>query len=206
MFIKQCLRWIVLSFCISMLACDRTPQLQPLPADAVILAFGDSLTYGSGAARGEDYPSELHRLTGRQVINAGIPGEVSGIGLKRLPALLQRHHPALVILCHGGNDILRRQNLAHTRENIQRMIDLVHASGAEVVLVGVPQFGIFLSPAPFYAELAEHNGIAIENSVLSDILKNPSLKSDQIHPNAAGYRQFAEKLAELLAASGAIAL
>jgi acyl-CoA thioesterase-1 len=209
MSVSQFLRWkylqcAALSLCLALAACDRTPQLQPLPADAVILGFGDSLTYGTGAARGEDYPSNLRRLTGLQVINAGIPGEVSSAGLKRLPSLLQQHRPALVIICHGGNDILRRQNLQRTRENIQRMIDLVSASGAKVVLVGVPQFGIFLSPAPFYAELAEQNGVPIEVSALSDILKNPALKSDQIHPNAAGYRQLAEKLAGLLAESGAV--
>jgi acyl-CoA thioesterase I len=198
------LQWAVLSLCLAAGACTRTPQLQPLSSDAVILAFGDSLTYGTGAVKGEDYPSVLQQLTGRRVINAGIPGEVSSVGLKRLPALLQRHRPALVIICHGGNDILRRQNLAHTRENIQHMIDLARASGAEVVLVGVPQFGIFLSPAPFYDELAEHNALPIEASVLSVILRNPSLKSDQIHPNAAGYQLLAEKLADLLAESGAI--
>jgi lysophospholipase L1-like esterase len=204
MSVIQYFRCAALLLCVSFVACSRTPELQPLSADAVILAFGDSLTYGTGAAKGEDYPSSLEQLTDHRVINAGIPGEVSGAGLKRLPALLRQHRPALVILCHGGNDILRRQDLQLTRENIQRMIDLVRASGAEVVLVGVPQFGLFLSTAPFYTDLAERNGIPIDASALSDILKNPSLKSDQIHPNAAGYRRLAERLAELLAASGAV--
>lgn len=198
------MHWAVLALCVVLTACSRTPQLRPLPADAVILSFGDSLTAGTGAASGEEYPARLEALIGRQVVNAGVPGEVSAAGLKRLPALLQRHRPALVILCHGGNDILRRQKSELTRENIQRMIELARASGAEIVLIGVPQFGIFLSPAPFYEELAERNGIPIEASALSDILKNPSLKSDQIHPNAAGYRQLAEKLAGLLVEAGAI--
>jgi acyl-CoA thioesterase-1 len=204
MSVSQYFRWAMLVLGLVLAACNRTPELRPLPADAVILAFGDSLTFGTGTARGGDYPSVLQSLTGRQVINAGIPGEVSGVGLKRLPALLQRHRPTLVIICHGGNDILRRQSLQRTHEHLQQMIDLVRASGAGAVLIGVPQFGIFLSPAPFYAELAEHNSIPIQASALSDILKNPSLKSDQIHPNTAGYRQLAVQIADLLVESGAI--
>lgn len=204
MSVYQYIRWALLVLGLVLAACNRTPEIRPLPADAVILAFGDSLTFGTGAAGGEDYPSVLQSLIDRHVINAGIPGEVSGAGLKRLPALLRQHRPTLVIICHGGNDILRRQSLQRTRENIQRMVDLVRASGAGAVLIGVPQFGIFLSPAPFYTELAEHNGIPIQASVLSDILKNPSLKSDQIHPNAAGYRQLAVQIADLLVESGAI--
>jgi len=198
------MRWTLLSLCLVLVACDRTPALQPLPEDAVVLSFGDSLTFGTGAASGEDYPSILHQLIGRQVINAGVPGEVSGTGLKRLPALLRRYRPALVILCHGGNDILRRQDLQRTRENIQKMIEQARAGGAEVMLVGVPQFGLLLTTAPFYTDLAGQNGIPIDASTLSDILKNPSLKSDRIHPNAAGYRLLAGRLADLLVASGAV--
>ena len=90
---------------------DRTPRLQPLPAHAVILAFGDSLTAGNGAPRASSYPVILQQLTGWQTINAGAPGEISAEGVIRLPGLLQRYHPDLVVLCHGGNDLLRR--IAH---------------------------------------------------------------------------------------------
>jgi lysophospholipase L1-like esterase len=184
--------------------CDQTPKLKPLGDDAVILAFGDSLTYGTGAKQEQAYPVLLQSLLARPVINAGIPGEITRKGLRRLPALLKQHQPDLVIICHGGNDILRRLNLQQTRSNIQQMIDISRAYGAQVVLVGVPDFGLFLSSAEFYLELAELNHLPIENTVLPDILKNSAWKSDQIHPNAAGYNMLAERLARLLKNAAAI--
>ena len=195
---------ITLSTCLWLSGCDSKSHLQPLTEDAVILAFGDSITRGTGAHVDEAYPAQLGQLIHRQVINAGIPGEVSGSGLQRLPALLEQHQPDLLILCHGGNDILRHNNLELTRQNLQKMIDLAQQRGVQVVLIAVPQFGIFLSPAPFYAELAKHNQIPLDNSVLSDILRKNTLKSDHIHPNAKGYRVMAEQIMALLQDAGAL--
>jgi len=195
---------LLLLCCLAAAGCDQATKLQPLNNDAVILAFGDSLTSGTGAAKEQAYPAQLQTLISRTVINAGIPGEVSNTGLRRLPALLTRYQPDLIIICHGGNDILRRQNLHQTRDNIQQMIDLSQSSGAQVVLIGVPQFSIFLSSAEFYTELAEDNRLPIENTVLSYVLKQAAYKADQIHPNADGYRVMAERLAELLKNSDAI--
>lgn len=184
--------------------CDQTPRLKPLTDDAVILAFGDSLTFGTGAKKEQAYPAQLQTLLSRTVINAGIPGEITLQGLRRLPVLLKQHEPDLIIICHGGNDILRRLNLQQTRNNIQRMIDISRTHGTEVILIGVPNFGIFLSSAAFYTELAELNHLPIEDSVLPEILKNSSWKSDQIHPNAAGYSLLAERLVQLLKKSAAL--
>ena len=190
--------------CLAVTGCDPTPKVEALGDDAVILAFGDSLTFGTGANRQQAYPAQLQALISRTVINAGIPGEVSNTGLRRLPALLKQHQPDLVIICHGGNDILRRQDLQQTSNNIQQMIDISRSHGAEVMLVGVPEFGIFLSSAGFYTELAEVNRLPIENTVLSDVLKVAAYKSDQIHPNADGYGVVAKRLATLLEKSDAI--
>jgi acyl-CoA thioesterase-1 len=195
---------VVLLCCLASAGCDPTPKIAPLGEDAVILAFGDSLTFGTGANKQQAYPAQLQTLISRTVINAGIPGEVSNAGLRRLPALLTQHQPDLVIICHGGNDILRRQDLQQTSNNIQRMIDLSHSHGAEVILVGVPEFGIFLSSAEFYTELADDNRLPIENTVLSEVLKVAAYKSDQIHPNADGYEVMAKRLATLLEKSDAI--
>jgi lysophospholipase L1-like esterase len=194
----------ILLLVVSTCGCDQAPKLKPLGDDAVILAFGDSLTFGTGAKQEQAYPVLLQTLVARTVINAGIPGEITRQGLRRLPALLQQHQPDLVIICHGGNDILRRLNLQQTSSNIQQMIDISRAHGAQVVLVGVPDFGLFLSSADFYMELAELNRLPIENRVLPDILKNSAWKSDQIHPNAVGYSMLAERLARLLKNSAAI--
>jgi lysophospholipase L1-like esterase len=93
---------------------------------------------------------------------------------------------------------LRRLDVVQTRENLRAMIEACRQQGADVVLVGVPQLGLFLSPAPFYEELAEEYRLPLLDDTLRDILKDNSLKSDSIHPNAAGYRQLAEALAELI--------
>ena len=87
---------------------EKTSSLPSLSNDSVILAFGDSLTYGYNVSKTESYPAVLETLTGLKVINAGISGEVSKQGLKRLPNVLDEHHPQLMILCHGGNDLLRK--------------------------------------------------------------------------------------------------
>jgi lysophospholipase L1-like esterase len=190
--------------CLAVTGCDPVPKIESLGDDAVILAFGDSLTFGTGAGKHQAYPAQLQALISRTVINAGIPGEVSHTGLRRLPTLLKQHQPDLVIICHGGNDILRRQDLRQTSSNIQQMIDISRSHGAEVILVGVPEFGIFLTSADFYSELADDNRLPIENTVLSDVLKVAAYKSDQIHPNADGYAVMAKRLAALLEKSDAI--
>ena len=179
-------------------ACGRTPAIAPLPADAVILAFGDSLTFGTGAPAEQSYPDVLAGLLNRTVINAGIPGEVSAAGLNRLPQLLEEHRPQLVILCHGGNDFLRRLDRARTAANLAAMVELCRAAGADVVLVGVPEFGLILSPPPLYREVAERFAIPYEEEIISDLLGDRDFKSDTIHPNAAGYRRMAEAIAKVI--------
>ena len=84
------------------------------------------------------------------------------------------------------------------------MIRLAQERGIAVLLVAVPTPDLSLKPPPFYAELAAEFGIPIEAKILAKILGKGSLKSDYVHPNAAGYRQLAEALAALLKKSGAI--
>jgi len=184
--------------------CSQKPQLAPLPADAVILAFGDSLTYGTGANESESYPAQLEKLSGRRVVREGVPGEVSEAGLARLPAALDEHRPRLLLLCHGGNDFLRRLPKAKAAENLRAMIRLAKSRGIDVLLIGTPEPGLTVTPADFYAEIAKEFRIPYEGDVLGRILKDSSLKSDQIHPNALGYRLMAERIHELLKKSGAL--
>ncbi len=185
-------------------ACSEQPKLQPLGSDATILAFGDSLTYGTGSSRDKAYPAILQQLIQRKVINAGVPGETSQQGLRRLPTLLKKHQPALIIICHGGNDILRKLDLAKTSDNLQHMIDLARQYNSEVVLIGVPEFGLFLDTVPLYPALAEKNQLPIASDILGDIIGNAALKADRVHPNAKGYQLLAENIAELLKQTGAI--
>lgn len=197
-------RFCLIVLCTAILSCESEPQLKPLAGEAIILAFGDSLTYGTGAKRDQSYPAHLQSLIKRTVINAGIAGEVSQKGLRRLPALLNKHHPDLVILCHGANDILRTMNLTDTKSNLQKMIDLIQQSGAQVILLAVPEFSLFLSASPFYGDLAKDNHLPLLEDTLSDILLSPAHKSDQIHPNADGYLIMAQKIKILIEKSGGL--
>ena len=184
--------------------CGGGPQLPPLADDAVVLAFGDSLTRGTGAKDAESYPAVLAPATGLTIVNAGIPGEESDAGLARLPDLLVEEQPDLVILGHGGNDLLRKRDLNLTKANLRQMIELAQASGASVVLIGVPKPGLFIGTHPLYRELAEAEGIPVEDEALADILSDPDLKSDAIHPNAAGYAELAAAIHALLRRTGAL--
>ena len=184
---------------------DSTPRLPLLAENTVILAFGDSLTYGTGAHENQSYPAVLSKLTGRTVINAGIPGEVSAQGRERLPALLDRHRPELLLLCHGGNDLLRRINSAVTRSNIESMIEAATQRNIPVLLIGVPKPGLmFLDAAEIYSEIAEKYKLVYEGDILPDVESDSALKSDQIHPNADGYQRIAAAIYQLMTKSGAL--
>src|SRR5689334_3891381 len=82
-------------------ACGSKNRIDKLDANATLLAFGDSLTFGTGASPSEAYPAVLERSIGRKVVNAGVPGETSGQGLERLPEVLDEVKPKLLVLCHG---------------------------------------------------------------------------------------------------------
>ena len=193
--------WIL---CLVLAGCTPPPELEPLAADAVVLAFGDSLTFGTGAGPGESYPEVLSGLIGRTVVSAGVPGEVSADGLLRLPALLDREQPALLLLCHGGNDQLQRLDPNRLADNLRAMIRHARDRNIAVVLIAVPAPGLSLRPLPLYAGIADEFGLAADLETVADILGDRALKSDYIHPNAAGYRRLALAVADLLRAAGAV--
>ena len=184
--------------------CSQPSKLAPLPADAVLLAFGDSLTYGTGAAEQESYPAQLEQLIGRRVVRAGIPGEVSSQALARLPAALDEHAPRLLLLCIGGNDFLQQLGIAQAESNVRAMVKLARSRGVDVMLIGTPQPGFSVTPPGFYAAIAKEFRLPYEEGVIGEVLRDSSLKSDPVHPNAKGYRVIAEHLAAGLRKSGAI--
>jgi lysophospholipase L1-like esterase len=180
-------------------ACGEPPPPLPrLAPNEVVLAFGDSLTHGTGAAQSESYPAVLERLIGRKVVAAGVPGEVSGAGLARLPGALAQVQPRLLILCHGGNDFLRKLPEGQAAANVRAMVRLARDKGVDVVLVGVPKLGLTGSPAAFYADIAQEFRIPYEGGALKAVLTDNALKSDWVHPNAQGYARIAQSLADLL--------
>jgi len=183
---------------------DPPPQLPKLSADAVILAFGDSLTYGTGVKDYQSYPAVLSQLIGREVVNAGVPGEVSAAGLKRLPIEIDRVDPDLLILCHGGNDMLRKKDMGQAEANIRQMIRLARGQGIPVLMLGVPKPGLFLSAADHYQRIADDLQVPIEDEIIPELLGDNAYKSDAVHPNAKGYKRIAESVAALLKETGAI--
>jgi len=198
----QSLRWAVVLLLI--LGCGERPKLERLPSDAVVLAFGDSLTFGTGANEDESYPAQLEALIGRRVVRSGVPGEVTAQALARLPAALDEHAPRLLLLCIGGNDFLRRLGNPQAERNVREMVQLARRRGIAVLLIGTPEPGFTVSPPAFYAGIAKEFRLPYEGGVIGQVLKDASLKADPIHPNARGYRLIAERVAETLKSSGAI--
>ncbi len=195
---------IVLLLALLLLQSCDSPKLAAISPAGTILAFGDSLTAGVGVAIEHSYPAVLAELTGLNVVNAGISGETSDQGLKRLAEVLDQTQPELLILIEGGNDILRNKSFSDTKRNLADMIRQAKQRGIQVVLVGVPQKALFSDSAPFYPELAEQFELPFEDSVIADLQRCPSCKSDQIHFNEKGYRKMAEAIYDLLADEGAI--
>lgn len=200
------LAWALLACAVA--ACDSAPQFDPLPAGTPVLAFGDSVTHGTGARRGEDYPTQLAERSGWRITNAGIPGDTADAARSRIVHTLGNAAPALVIVELGGNDFLRRTPAAKVKEYLREIIRAVRDYGAEPVLVAVPELALFsaavgrLSDSPIYEELADEEGVLLISDVLSDILTDESLRADRIHPNAAGYRRLADGTGEALYAAG----
>ncbi len=187
-------------------ACARGAKHSVLPRGAMVLALGDSLTYGYGAPPEAAYPRKLAELTGWQLINGGVSGDTSQQALARLPALMKQS-PKLVLLGIGGNDFLRRVAEAETRRHIGSTIAAVQAAGVPLVLIAEPQPSLgalvgSLSDHPLYADLAGEYRVPLFAGGWADILSDADLRSDAIHANARGYALFAERLAAFLKKQG----
>ena len=104
-----------------------------------------------------------------------------------------------MILCFGGNDIIQKKSMSGLKQNLKSMIQMAKAKNIEVLLISVPNITLFgLSPLELYEEVAKEENIPLLSGVLANILSQPSLKNDQIHPNALGYKEMAELIYESL--------
>jgi len=197
---------LLLALSLSALAAcsDVPPPLPRLGADDVVLAFGDSITYGSGAGPEESYPKVLAQLIGRHVVGAGVPGEITAKGVQRLPGVLDEVQPKILLLCLGGNDMLRKVEPVATESNLRTMVRMARDRGIAVVLIAVPKPALFGGNASFYQAIAREDDLHLESEILKDILYDNEFKADPIHPNAKGYRRMAEAIAELLRKAGAV--
>ncbi len=178
--------------------CERGDSLRQLRPNDIVLAFGDSLTEGVGVAAEFSYPAQLSRLIGRRVVNGGVSGELSEQGARRLPGLLDEVEPDLVIICHGGNDVLQKRDREQLKENLRRMYEAANQRDIDVVMIAVPQLGLLPADLELYESLAGELKIPLLKETLGDLLFDRSYKSDAVHLNARGYRKLAEAVAELL--------
>ena len=199
---------IYLLFIFALVSCGKSAEkYAAIPQDATVLILGDSLSYGTGANTGEDYPSLLTKTTGWNIINEGVPGDTTAGGLARLPDLLEVYQPKLLIVELGGNDLLRQTSPTEITQNLSSILGLAKAQGIQAILVAIPEISPFkaavgsLSDHPLYEKLAKETNTPLIADVFSDVLSDRALKADQIHPNAQGYievgKQMAEKLKEL---------
>ena len=188
---------LIVTALFGLLACGKPLVLDKVPAQARVLAFGDSVTYGTGAQAGEDWPTLLAEKTGWTIINGGVPGATAAQGKERLQGLLAEHEPALVLIEIGGNDFLKRTPATQVKEHVRVLIQTARSSGAQVVLIGVPNLSLtaLLSGKPydadFYADLAKEEKVPLIADVFAAQLRDEALKADPIHPNAQGYRAMA---------------
>jgi acyl-CoA hydrolase len=181
-------------------ACGRQVPVTAVPQGQTVLAFGDSITFGTGAGPGEDWPTLLEPATGWYVVNAGIPGDTTFAGKSRFPDLLARYRPALVIIEMGGNDFLRRRPQRDVKEDLRYLIRAARQAGSQVLLIAVPELSLMAviagkpDDSPIYAELGQEEDVPVITDVLSEVLSSPELCADNIHPNAAGYRKMADEM------------
>ena len=188
----------------TLVACSSKANNARIAKGATVVALGDSLTEGFGANTA--YPTVLQEITGWNVVNHGVSGNTSADILNRLPETLSLN-PKLVLFGIGGNDFLRKVDENETKNNIIKAVQQMKKNHIPIVLIAEPHFTVSalfgsFKDHPMYEEIAKQENIALASDLWSNILSDKSLKSDQIHANDAGYRQFAEKLAQFLKQQG----
>jgi len=198
----------VLLLSLLVMACSHAKQYAAVPAGATVLVLGDSISYGNGANPGEDYPTLLAAKTGWNIINAGVPGDTTEMGLARLPELLEAQPLKLVIVELGGNDFLHHVPRAQTTANLQKILAMIKAKQIPTVMLAIPKANLFgaavgsLSDDPMFEELGKEADAAVIAEELAKVLEHNELKADPIHPNALGYQKLADALAASLNAQG----
>jgi len=177
---------LALSVCLAACGAGDVPNLDS-PGTAIV-CFGDSITAGVGA--------RAERL-GVPVVNAGVSGDTAAEGLARVDRVLAAD-PWLVIVELGGNDLLRRRPAEATEQDLTAIVERLLAAGTAVVLVPVEAPLIGGSYGDMYERLARRYDVPSVDGVLRDVLTDPRRKSDQIHPNAAGYADLAAAVARVV--------
>jgi acyl-CoA thioesterase-1 len=172
------------------------------------VAFGDSLTAGLGVQAVESYPAQLQRRLDSlgyhyRVINAGVSGDTTAGGLRRVPWILN-NKPELVILELGANDGLRGLPIDQTQSNLRQIIRQLQESGTTVVLAGMklpPNYGqdYTASFEAMYRMLAKECQLLLIPFFLEGVGGSSTLnQADGIHPTREGYEVIVEQVLKVL--------
>ncbi|HEX8474670.1 MAG TPA: arylesterase [Pyrinomonadaceae bacterium] len=185
---------------------DATPVaiVTPTPHKSLpkIVAFGDSLTAGLGLAEADSYPAILQKrleADGYQyeVVNAGVSGDTSAGGLRRIDWSLEGNVRVLILEL-GANDFLRGQPVSETKKNLSQIIERAKARGAEVLLAGMytpTSAGVEYQREihELFRTLAREHNVALIPFFLEGVAGVETLNQpDGIHPNPAGQKIVAE--------------
>ena len=202
------IKYLSILLSLFLLACSHAKQHAAVPTGATVLVLGDSISYGTGANAGEDYPSLLAKKTGWNIINAGVSGDTTEMGLARLPELLEANSLKLVLVELGGNDFLHQVPRAQTTANLKKILAIIKQKQIPTILLAIPKASLFgaavgnLSDDTMYEQLGKETDTAVIPEELAKVLGQNDLKSDPIHPNALGYQALAKALNEALKVQG----
>ena len=168
------------------------------PSGTNVIAFGDSLTAGYRLDPGQGWPEQLSAIIGRPILNRGVSGNTTADALARLERDVLAEDPRIVLVCLGGNDMLRRLPADQQFDNLRAIVRAIQEKGALVVLIGTEGFKI-LSQVDYgerYESLAREMGAVYVPDLMEGVLTDRSLMLDQIHPNARGYEKIARRIAD----------
>ncbi len=172
----------------------KTPHVGADKSDyKIVICFGDSLTFGTGASKGMDYPSQLKRMIKKQVINEGIPGDTTAWALIRLKRDVLSKNPAIVLITLGGNDLKNGISKDIAFSNLKKIVQSIQKRGAKVIIGGLKFTNGDRGFGKGYEELAEQTGAVLIPNIYEGIIGNRRLMSDLIHPNNEGYTIIARR-------------
>ena len=163
-----------------------------------IVCFGDSLTYGTGASEGMDYPSQLSKLIDKPVLNAGVAGDTTARALRRLERDVLSKKPDVVLITLGGNDLKNGVSKNIAFNNLRKIVEAVQQQGATVIIGGLKFPLRDRGYGKGYQELADQTGAVLISDIFDGIMGNRNLMSDPIHPNDDGYQMIAQKFYEAM--------
>ncbi len=163
-----------------------------------IICFGDSLTAGTGAEPGMDYPAQLSNMISKPVVNAGVPGDTTARALKRLQRDVLSKSPDVVLITLGGNDLKNGVSKNVAFKNLKRIVESIQAQGAQVIIGGLKFPLRDRGFAKGYQKLADETGAVLIPNIFKDIMGNRRLMSDPIHPNGEGYNIMAKRFLEAM--------